>query len=158
MQLCVIKYFLSEMPGKNVTYNSIAATFVVAARKQLWLLGVNLCTFALTLVLNWVLIPPLSFVGASIATLGTQMLGAVLYISILLRNFHQVLPSSLKQIGLVGIVFMVVVLFSKTLPVLVGVALAILAYLPLILVFRVVSWNDVKVLWTTAQASEPSEQ
>ena len=141
-----------------MVFNSIAATFVVAARKQLWLLGVNLCTFALTLVLNWVLIPPLSFVGASIATLGTQMLGAVLYISILLRNFHQVLPSSLKQIGLVGIVFMVVVLFSKTLPVLVGVALAILAYLPLILVFRVVSWNDVKVLWTTAQASEPSEQ
>ncbi len=134
-------------------FNSAAATFLVASHKQWFLLRVNLCTLVLTLALNWVLIPPLSFVGASVATLGTQTLGAILYTSILLRSFHQTFPLAWKRIGLVGVAFMILVIFSTTLPILVGMTLAILAYPSLLFVFRVVSRSDVRALWTAIQTS-----
>jgi O-antigen/teichoic acid export membrane protein len=140
-----------------MVFNSAAATFLVASHKQWVLFKVNLCTLVLTLALNWVLIPPLSFVGASIATVGTQTLGAILYTSILLRSFHQAFPSAWKRIGLVSVVFMVVVIFSTTLPTLVGMTLAILVYPLLLFVFRFASWNDVKALWTAIQTSGSSK-
>ncbi len=140
-----------------MVFNSVAATFAVAARRQWLLFQINLGTFAFTLTANWLLIPSLSFLGASLATLGTQLLGAGLYAVALARSFKHVLPSSAKRLGILGIAFTLVVSLFKSLPAPLGVILSILAYPPLMIVLECISWKDCKVLWIAARTPNPGK-
>lgn len=129
-----------------MVFGSLNYVVQVSTHRQWLLTRLTLVMLATNVALNVLLIPQFSFIGASLATVLTEFVGFLIVLYWLLRDHRYAFPLSLLGIIPTALMFQGVVWLSRGLPQLLGLAMCAVTYPALALLFRCLSFDDLRKL------------
>lgn len=137
----ILQILLWWVPISSVT--SILGHILGGMNLQRYVLGVSTVNAIFNVVANLILIPIISFVGASIVTVLTELLGLLLLSIIVKKQFGNVFKSlPLKKLAFANAFLLPVVVLANVLPLLWLLFLGTALYTSGLFITKTVSWNE----------------
>lgn len=121
----------------------VNASMLVATERQITLTKISLLLLIINTVINLILIPDYSFIGASFASLIAQGMGVIISSYILCRSTGA--KPLKKLVGIIGATMgMCMFIYLAPMNIILTIIISITIYLLLLLIFRVLDVNDMK--------------
>lgn len=126
---------------------------MVALDQQRKSLVVDLCALGLNIGLNLILIPSMSFIGASITTVITELFVFIPTIYIIQKRLQFTLSFAMvPKSSFIGILCALLLIISNSLHLFIQLAIGIGGYAFLIYLFKLVPKEDLQLLWQRARS------